>query len=505
MHKPHRPVVKANTSFVSPLFPPEPQPAETSPPWNPPPQTPTSSCWSNTGTSVCETGLGCLLDGFDPYYASCRPCAQVCANCTSSSGPRASTLSCKQCLCPAATSCSATVPCQLGSFCSASSKRCLSCYECINDSNALSGSCAAECLIPARSAFPAYGLPAYVPTAPAATNYIVDDLYVARALFVANSGHPFLNSTADLAHLMPSAGLAHLSSNKLLLTYLWAQLNMANKSKVLPEDFVRVFSTSADPYHVFCPPDHVIFAAAMSFPGCTCTAIPQSYQENYDTSVISILQRSWLDSLGGTLGSGAVAGCPTGYRCSTHAFESMRHVLQRQYIQPSMGICAPCLIGEYCPSGTFELSTTLSNVCTGQTAVVVAGAADTNSSGSTSCDNIYRCPAGSFCPTPDVLTNCTAGNFCGLGTINPLTCNLTSIFVLSPFAKIQNPPDLVINKVLGSGAPISGNFCPVGSDAPYTNCQEGYFCPNSSAQIICPSGYFCPPLLCPTKELPGLR
>lgn len=56
---------------------------------------------------------------------------------------------------------------------------------------------------------------------------------------------------------------------------------------------------------------------------------------------------------------------------------------------------------------------------------------------------------------------------------DPITCNITSIFVLSPFAKIQPAADLVINKVLGSGAPISGNFCPAGSEAPYTYCQEG--------------------------------
>lgn len=379
-------------------------------------QTPTSNCWTLAGTGVCDSGLGCMLDAFDPYYAACRPCALVCANCTSSSSPHTSSLSCRQCNCPASAVCSATSPCQAGSFCGASSKRCTSCYECINDSNTLSGSCSKECLVPARSSFPSWGLPAYVPATPAATNYIVDDIILIRSLMLSSLTYPYLNTSSDLGRLLPFAGLAPLATNTLLLTYLWAQLNLPGSVKVYPADFVRVFSYSADPYHVFCPPDHVIFATNTSFPGCTCAAIPLSYQENYDTSVVSILQRSWLDSLGGVPGGSVVAECPVGYRCSTHAFEGMRHILQRQFIQPSMGICSPCLIGEYCPAGTQELSTTLSNVCTGQTATVVAGAADTGNSSSTSCDNVVRCPAGSYCPTPDIQTNCTAGNFCGQGS-----------------------------------------------------------------------------------------
>ena len=200
---------------------------------------------------------------------------------------------------------------------------------------------------------------------------------------------------------------------------------------VYPEDLVRVFLLQRrDHYDAFCPPDAQIFSTGLSYPGCACMAIPPEYQS--DTSLVTGSTKQWIDYLallGGANATTAQAACPQGFRCSSANFQHMRHLMSRAYIPLTMGICVPCLVGEYCPEGTVEKTQDLVEVCNRRSALLdSAEDSSSNSSSSSSssgsgssnsnkdCGNTRLCPAGSYCPAPSVKQNCTVGDFCTEGS-----------------------------------------------------------------------------------------
>ncbi|KAG2453490.1 hypothetical protein HYH02_001711 [Chlamydomonas schloesseri] len=274
---------------------------------------------------------------------------------------------------------------------------------------------------------------------------------------------------------------------------------------VYPEDLVRVFLLQRrDHYDAFCPPDAQIFASGVSYPGCTCMAIPPEYQS--DTSLVTGSTKQWIDYLallGGVNATTAQAACPQGFRCSSANFQHMRHLMSRAYIPLTMGICVPCLVGEYCPEGTVEKTQDLVEVCNRRSALLdsadsssSSGSNSSSSSGSSGnsnkdCGNTRLCPAGSYCPAPSVKQNCTVGDFCTEGSTEPVTCTFDTILNQLPFATVKPQPTYVLSTVT-QGSPLSGNYCPEGSEDPFNYCPGGYYCPSPGVKTLCPLGYFCP-------------
>ncbi len=60
-----------------------------------------------------------------------------------------------------------------------------------------------------------------------------------------------------------------------------------------------------------------------------------------------------------------------------------------------------------------------------------------------------------------------------------------------PYKRLPLEPETVITRLRDKRDPLRGNFCPAQSTKPYEVCAAGYYCPNSSSQIICPKGHFC--------------
>ena len=108
----------------------------------------------------------------------------------------------------------------------------------------------------------------------------------------------------------------------------------------------------------------------------------------------------------------------------------------------SEGVCVPCQLGQYCPSGTFTLTTsTMEN----------------------------RCRAGQLCQDPRIQLACPAGTFCPEGT-----------FVEGMFGRTRC-----------DNGNWAGFWCPENSSEPAT-CPAGFFCPDELTLEPCPAGYYCP-------------
>ncbi|KXZ52790.1 hypothetical protein GPECTOR_8g178 [Gonium pectorale] len=283
----------------------------------------------------------------------------------------------------------------------------------------------------------------------------------------------------------------HRQSRSLLQTFRPTTDANPLTAPVYPEDFVRVFMVDRlETYDAFCPPDSEIFGSGVSYPGCACMAIPPEYQE--DNTVVMGATKQWVDYLtmvAGRNASTANAVCPQGFRCSAANFAYMRHMMSRSYIPNVMGICVPCLVGEYCPEGTVEKSQELVEVCSRRSALLSSSGQDGRSSAD--CGNTRLCPAGSFCPLPSLRQNCTTGDFCTEGSTEPVTCTFDTIISELPFATVKPQPTYVLSQVT-AGSPLSGNFCPEGSVDPFNYCPEGFFCPEPGTKTVCPKGHFCP-------------
>ncbi len=237
---------------------------------------------------------------------------------------------------------------------------------------------------------------------------------------------PDPSSTINDPHSFTTTASASASARHLTQTYDPDPSINPSVAPIYPEDFVRVFvMRQLEPYDAFCPSDAAIFATGRSYPGCTCMSIPPEYQQ--DTNVVTGSTKQWVDyltSVAGSNASSANAVCPEGFRCSAMNYQHLRHLFTRSQVHITMGICVPCLVGEYCPEGTVEKSQQLVEVCTRRSAFSESasgsgGSSNSSSSGgqgSSDCVNTRLCPAGSYCPEPSVRQNCTNGNFCTEGS-----------------------------------------------------------------------------------------
>ncbi|KAG2436216.1 hypothetical protein HXX76_006528 [Chlamydomonas incerta] len=158
--------------------------------------------------------------------------------------------------------------------------------------------------------------------------------------------------------------------------------------------------------------------------------------------------------------------CPAGQRCSRSAYTGLEtDMLRAPTGQLLQAVCVPCQAGQYCGEGTYL-------------------ADESDLSG-------LDCPSGFFCPSPGVKRECPAGSFCTERSTSAITCNYEKLLITEPYKRLPLEPETVITRLRDKRDPLRGNFCPAQSTKPYEVCAAGYYCPNSSAQIVCPKGHFC--------------
>ena len=130
------------------------------------------------------------------------------------------------------------------------------------------------------------------------------------------------------------------------------------------------------------------------------------------------------------------------------------------------------------------------------------------------------CPAGHYCASAISIDVCETGDYCpfgsGLASDCPAghTCPTPSVI----YPCNQTDPLVNISRANRTYDPytwtLASLYCPARSsfdvfddDARYAHrCSRGYFCPNSTTQIVCGRGYFCPegvwdPIVCPAGSV----
>ena len=119
------------------------------------------------------------------------------------------------------------------------------------------------------------------------------------------------------------------------------------------------------------------------------------------------------------------------------------------YMTGTSARCAPCLLGEYCPQGTYEELE--------PNRVKAASLA-------------RQCDAGYACPTADVAERCPAGTYCVKGSTEQYSCNFADLVIQDALAMLPTKTPSVLERVYLSGDPLGGNYCPQGSETPLTMC-----------------------------------
>lgn len=103
------------------------------------------------------------------------------------------------------------------------------------------------------------------------------------------------------------------------------------------------------------------------------------------------------------------------------------------------------------------------------------------------------CPAGQYCPTPGEVYPCPVGAFCATGTVEPVTCNITTLVDKYPALDMPTTPTTVYESVYMKGTTLAGNQCPTNSSTPTKSCLGGFYCPTPDTVLLCPTGYYCKP------------
>ena len=304
-----------------------------------------------------------------------------------------------------------------------------------------------SCGLPPRSQYPIAGLPFNASDEPQ-NDWIVPYLWDATQWFMNAVKKPYVDNLDEFIVLMRAVAFEFMPKKQLL--YARSQILKSQPAafaalvpgRIYPQDFVRLFILGQwEPHIAFCPPDEEIFRAGMSFPGCTCMAIPSTYQS--DSELVFGEARSWVDALKAAKvnASAAVADCPEGFRCSSHNYQFMRHLMSRPSLPPTLGVCVPCLVGEYCPPGTTEKTQVIMEYCSKRSAIYSAVQKQDNKAGQVQagvnetleatngttkaddddlCFNTKLCPAGFSCPEPFIKEPCPPGFFCTEGTTSKL-------------------------------------------------------------------------------------
>lgn len=101
------------------------------------------------------------------------------------------------------------------------------------------------------------------------------------------------------------------------------------------------------------------------------------------------------------------------------------------------------------------------------------------------------CPAGKYCPTPGEVYACTSGSFCSQSTVQPVTCNISTLVDRYPVMTMPTTPTTVYESVYLRGTALAGNQCPANSSNPTQPCEAGFYCPTPNQKFLCPEGYYC--------------
>jgi hypothetical protein len=199
-------------------------------------------------------------------------------------------------------------------------------------------------------------------------------------------------------------------------------------------------------------------------------------------------------------GADAVA-CAPGFYCATGAIAAMP-CTQGSYCAVA-GLSAPngtcdggffctagsstatqnlCSSGTYCPRGSFQTTT-----CPVRAFCASDGLA-----------NYTLCTPGYFCNATGlsaVSGACEAGAYCPLASLVPVHCP-AGAFCASAAMSVPTPciPGsycATAALTAGTGACVSGQYCPAASTAAAA-CAAGSVCANSSIQVTCSGGQHCP-------------
>ena len=83
------------------------------------------------------------------------------------------------------------------------------------------------------------------------------------------------------------------------------------------------------------------------------------------------------------------------------------------------------------------------------------------------------------------------GSFCALGTVEPVTCNVSTLVSSNPSLLMPSRPTTVYESVYVRGTVLAGNHCPANSTTPTKSCPGGFFCPTPAQTLRCPAGSYC--------------
>lgn len=190
------------------------------------------------------------------------------------------------------------------------------------------------------------------------------------------------------------------------------------------------------------------------------------------------------------------AVCPAGFRCSRLTYESFKKQLNVGDLPSYVGVCAPCIYGEWCWVGTVEKNPTQLADCGGVATFTTSSAFQMQKQSALmsvqACMAFSPCPEGYYCPDPTTLVPCPTGSYCPAGSVSPETCNFPTLLQDRPFKPIQPSTELVMNMLIKSFKPVGANTCPDYSGSPFMQCPAGFYCPNQADVFDCPKGYFCP-------------
>lgn len=137
-----------------------------------------------------------------------------------------------------------------------------------------------------------------------------------------------------------------------------------------------------------------------------------------------------------------------------------------QFLTNTLARCLPCAPGEYCGPGTY-----VDPEDTANEQLV-----------------LRRCPAGSYCPTPQEQYACEAGTYCVSGSLEPTSCDVGGALIVNALIDLPQPRQTLVEQLYEKGDPLGGNFCPEQAVSPAGTCV--FFCvfPLRVAAIMDPYG-----------------
>jgi ABC-type phosphate transport system ATPase subunit len=80
-----------------------------------------------------------------------------------------------------------------------------------------------------------------------------------------------------------------------------------------------------------------------------------------------------------------------------------------------------------------------------------------------------------------------------MGTVEPVTCNISTMVARYPLLLLPSRPTTVYESVYLRGTVLAGNQCPANSSTPTKPCEGGFYCPTPALTVPCPAGSYCKP------------